>query len=58
MPEKRKELTTEGGLNVVKYYKKIKFIVNKLNNKKIRTSLFINPRIKILFIQKKLILIV
>ena len=46
VPEKRKELTTEGGLNVVKYYKKIKFIVNKLNNNKIRTSLFINPTIK------------
>ena len=46
VPEKREELTTEGGLNVVKYYKKIKFIVNKLNNNKIRTSLFINPTIK------------
>ena len=46
VPEKRQELTTEGGLNVVKYYKKIKFIVNKLNNNKIRTSLFINPTIK------------
>ena len=40
------EITTEGGLNLVKYYKKIKFIVNKLNKKKIRTSLFINPTIK------------
>ena len=46
VPEKRKELTTEGGLNVVKYYRKIKFIVSKLNNKKIRTSLFINSTIK------------
>ena len=46
VPEKRKELTTEGGLNVIKYYKKIKFIVNRLNKKKIRTSLFINPSIK------------
>ena len=45
VPEKRKELTTEGGLNVIKYYKKIKFIVNRLNKKKIRTSLFINPSI-------------
>ena len=46
VPEKRKEITTEGGLNLVKYFKKIKFIVNKLNNKKIRTSLFINPTLK------------
>ena len=43
VPEKRMEITTEGGLNLVKYYKKIKFIVDKLNKKKIRTSLFINP---------------
>ena len=46
VPEKRKEITTEGGLNLNKYYKKIKFIVKKLNEKKIRTSLFINPNIK------------
>ena len=54
VPEKRKELTTEGGLNVVKYYKKIKFIVSKLNNKKIRTSLFINPTIKDIIYSKKI----
>ena len=54
VPEKRKELTTEGGLNVVKYYKKIKFIINKLNNKKIRTSLFINPRIEDITSAKKI----
>jgi pyridoxine 5-phosphate synthase len=54
VPEKRKELTTEGGLNVVKYYKKIKFIINKLNNKKIRTSLFINPRIEDITRAKKI----
>ena len=54
VPEKRKELTTEGGLNVVKYYKKIKFIVRKLNNKKIRTSLFVNPTIKDIVYSKKI----
>tara|TARA_B100001996_G_scaffold241016_1_gene186346 strand:+ start:168 stop:884 length:717 start_codon:yes stop_codon:yes gene_type:complete len=54
VPEKRKELTTEGGLNVVKYYKKIKFIVSKLNNKKIRTSLFINPTIKDIIYSRKI----
>ena len=54
VPEKRKELTTEGGLNVVKYYRKIKFIVNKLNNKKIRTSLFINPTIKDIIYSKRI----
>jgi len=54
VPEKRKELTTEGGLNVVKYYKKIKFIVRKLINKKIRTSLFVNPTIKDIIYSKKI----
>ena len=54
VPERRKELTTEGGLNVVKYYKKIKFIVSKLNNKKIRTSLFINPTIKDIIYSKRI----
>ena len=53
VPEKRKEITTEGGLNVIKYYKKIKFIVNKLNKKKIRTSLFINPTFKDILYSKK-----
>ena len=54
VPEKRKEITTEGGLNVVKNYKKIKFIVNKLNNNNIRTSLFINPKKKDIFYSKKI----
>ena len=54
VPEKRKEITTEGGLNLIKYYKKIKFIVNKLNNKKIRTSLFINPSLRDVSYSKKI----
>ncbi len=54
VPEKREELTTEGGLNVIKYYNKIKFIVNSLNKKKIRTSLFINPKIKDIIYSKKI----
>jgi len=45
VPEKRNEVTTEGGLNLKKNYKKIKLIVNKLKINKIRTSLFINPNI-------------
>jgi len=43
VPEKRKEITTEGGLNLHKNKKKIALILEKLNSKKIRTSLFINP---------------
>ena len=54
VPEKRKEITTEGGLNIIKYYKKIKFIVDKLNKKKIRTSLFINPSLKDILYSKRI----
>jgi len=54
VPEKRLEITTEGGLNLVKYFKKIKFIVNKLNKKKIRTSLFINPTFKDILYSKQI----
>ena len=54
VPEKRSEITTEGGLNLIKNYKKINFIVKKLNNKKIRTSLFINPTIKDIIYSKKI----
>ncbi len=54
VPEKRKELTTEGGLNVVKYFNRIKFIVSRLNKKKIRTSLFINPSKKDIVYSKKI----
>ena len=54
VPERRMEVTTEGGLNLKKYSKKIKFIVKKLNDKKIRTSLFINPSIEDIFYSKKI----
>jgi len=43
VPEKRKEVTTEGGLNLKKNKKKIKNIIAKLKSKNIRVSLFINP---------------
>ena len=46
VPENRKEVTTEGGLNLVKYRKKLKNIIEKFKKNKIRTSLFINPSIK------------
>ena len=41
VPEKRREITTEGGLNLTKYYKKIKFIVNKFNKKKKLEQVFL-----------------
>ncbi len=45
VPEKRKEITTEGGLNLSKNKKELKQIISKFKKKGIRTSLFINPNI-------------
>jgi pyridoxine 5-phosphate synthase len=44
VPEKRLELTTEGGLDVVKYKKKIADVVNKLKRRGILINLFIDPK--------------
>ena len=45
VPENRKEITTEGGLNLKKNKNKLKKIISIFKKKKIRTSLFINPSI-------------
>jgi pyridoxine 5-phosphate synthase len=52
VPENRKEITTEGGLNLSKNKKKIKKIIKLFKDKKIRTSLFINPSLKDIIISK------
>ena len=54
VPEKRQEITTEGGLNLKKNKKKLKSIINQLNKIKIRTSLFINPSIKNIKLSKQI----
>jgi len=54
VPEKRNEVTTEGGLNLKRYKNKLKLTINTLNNYKIRTSLFINPTISDIIISKSL----
>ena len=46
VPENRKEVTTEGGLNLDRNKKRIKSIIKLFKTKKIRTSLFINPSLK------------
>jgi len=45
VPEKRKEITTEGGLNLDYKTTYIKKAINKLKEKKIRVSLFVEPSI-------------
>ena len=54
VPENRKEVTTEGGLNLSKNLNKIRKIIKKFKKKKIRTSLFIDPNLKDIKIAKKL----
>lgn len=43
VPEKRKEVTTEGGLDCVKSFKNLQKLLPQLHEKKIRVSLFIDP---------------
>lgn len=43
VPEKRQELTTEGGLNVVEQFKTVAAAVSQLSEAGIRASLFIDP---------------
>ena len=45
VPEKRKEITTEGGLNLKRKTSRLKKIITRLKKNKIRVSLFIEPKI-------------
>ena len=46
VPEKRKEITTEGGLNLNHNRHYLKKLINDLKKRKIRISLFIEPNLK------------
>ena len=54
VPEKRNEITTEGGLNLKKNKNKIKKILEIFNKNNIRTSLFINPSLQDIKLSKTL----
>ena len=43
VPEKREEVTTEGGLDVIKYKNKLKEIIQRLSDANIPVSLFVDP---------------
>ena len=43
VPERRSEITTEGGLDVVRHFTQIKKTVSKFRARKIKVSLFIDP---------------
>jgi len=54
VPENRKEVTTEGGLNLTKNKKKLSKIIERFKKVKIRTSLFINPTLNDIKLSKEL----
>jgi pyridoxine 5-phosphate synthase len=54
VPEKRQEVTTEGGLDVIKNSKVLAKMVKKLHSKKIRVSLFIDADEKQIHQAKKI----
>ena len=54
VPEKRKEITTEGGIDLKKNFHNLKKIISRLNKAKIRTSLFIDPSKQNIEISKKI----
>ena len=54
VPENRKEITTEGGLNIKNNLNKLEKIIKKFKKAKIRTSLFINPSLNDIRLAKKL----
>ena len=54
VPENRKEITTEGGLNIKHNIKKLEEIIKKFKKANIRTSLFINPSLIDIRFAKKL----
>lgn len=54
VPEKRQEITTEGGLNVVLEQEKLAKIIAKIRTEKIRVSLFIDPNFEQIECAKKI----
>ncbi|HAR43595.1 MAG TPA: hypothetical protein DCS07_13360 [Bdellovibrionales bacterium] len=48
VPEKRREVTTEGGLDVIKQKKKIAQVISKLQKGGVRVSLFVEPDVQVM----------
>jgi len=53
VPENRQELTTEGGIDVIKEFDRIKDVAEELKAKDIFVSLFVDPDIKQIDASKK-----
>ncbi len=54
VPEKREEVTTEGGLDVVKYADEISYAIEQLHDSIIPVSLFVDPTIEAMELSKEL----
>ena len=54
VPEKRQEITTEGGLDLIKNFDNLQKIIKKIKSHKIKISLFINADFKQIDCAKKL----
>lgn len=54
VPEKREEVTTEGGLDLKKYYEKLQNTIKKLHKNEIEVSLFIDPNLEMINLSQKL----
>ena len=54
VPEKREEVTTEGGLAVKKYQKRLAVLIRDFKKKKIKVSLFVEPDLKVLKLSHEL----
>jgi pyridoxine 5-phosphate synthase len=54
VPENRDEVTTEGGLDVIKNYKQLQNVIKKLQKSEIEVSLFIDPNKEVIELSKQL----
>ena len=54
VPEKREEVTTEGGLDVFRYEEEIRFAIEQLHDSLIPVSLFVDPTIEAIDKSKEL----
>jgi pyridoxine 5-phosphate synthase len=54
VPEKREELTTEGGLDVIKNRENLSIFIEKLREAKIRISLFVDPNLSQILAAKEI----
>ncbi len=54
VPEKREEVTTEGGLDIFRYEEELKEVIAKFHQHEIEVSLFIDPTLKAVEMSHKL----